>query len=323
MNISTRQLDAFLTLAQCNSFTLAAQRCHLSQPAFSALIKGLEAEVGVRLFDRSTRHVALTQEGLQFQDAASRVRADLGDAVQGLRDVVALQRGHVSVALLPSLAAAWLPQLLARFHAQHPGVQLQVADLLSEPCIAQVACGQADWAVASVRADTDELQAEWFCADTLYLLCRSDHPLASHPAPGLDNLFSYPFIHLARHSSVRQYLELARARSGTTSSALQHLLEVEQLATVMGMVRAGLGISVVPALTLFHFQQPGLTIIPLAGPVPLRDLYLVRKRNRSLSPAAQALYAMAQAHPPTGPGMQPAPVKPAKIRPLLKDQLRG
>jgi DNA-binding transcriptional LysR family regulator len=120
MNISSRQLDAFIALAQLGSFTLAAQRCHLSQPAFSALIKGLEEGVGVRLFDRSTRHVALTQEGAQFLDAAQRIRTDLGDAVQGLREAAALQRGRVSIALLPSLAAAWLPPVLALFHARHP-----------------------------------------------------------------------------------------------------------------------------------------------------------------------------------------------------------
>src|SRR2546430_16718682 len=102
MNISSRQLDAFIALAQLSGFTLAAQRCHLSQPAFSALIKGLEDGVGVRLFDRSTRHVALTQEGAQFLDAAQRIRADLGDAVHGLREAAALQRGRVSIALLPS-----------------------------------------------------------------------------------------------------------------------------------------------------------------------------------------------------------------------------
>jgi DNA-binding transcriptional LysR family regulator len=112
MNISSRQLDAFIALAQL---------CHLSQPAFSALIKGLEEGVGVRLFDRSTRHVALTQEGAQFLDAAQRIRTDLGDAVQGLREAAALQRGRVSIALLPSLAAAWLPPVLALFHARHPG----------------------------------------------------------------------------------------------------------------------------------------------------------------------------------------------------------
>jgi DNA-binding transcriptional LysR family regulator len=76
------------------------------------------------------------------------------------------------------------------------------------------------------------------------------------------------------------------------------LMEVEQLATVMGMVRAGLGISVVPALTLFHFEQPGLVILPLALAGLTRQIYLVRRRDESLSVAAQALYALVMAHAP-------------------------
>lgn len=301
MNISSRQLDAFIALARLSNFTLAARRCHLSQPAFSALIKGLEDGVGVRLFDRSTRHVALTPEGGQFLEAAQRIRTDLGDAVQSLREAAALQRGRVSIALLPSLAAAWLPPVLALFHARHPSIQLQVSDLLSEPCIAQVASGQADLALAAIRADTEELQAEWFCADQLHLVCRADHPLAALAAPRMADLQPYPFIQLARHSSVRQYLE-----SQAAAPALDTLLEVEHLATVMGMVRAGLGISVVPALALFHFGQPDLVTRPLADAHRRRDLYLVRRRHRSLSPAAQAFHALALEHRPRTTGGAPA-----------------
>ena len=99
-------------------------------------------------------------------------------------------------------------------------------------------------------------------------------------------LAEWPFIHLARHSSVRQYLEAA-----FHPHAMRTLMEVEQLATVMGMVRAGLGISVVPTLTLFHFQQEGLATRPLALPGLTRQIYLVRRRDRGLSVAAQALYA--------------------------------
>ena len=99
------------------------------------------------------------------------------------------------------------------------------------------------------------------------------------------DLAGYPFIHLARHSSVRQYLEAA-----FRPQAMHTLMEVEQLATVTGMVRAGLGISVVPALTLFHFQQPGVVTRPLQLPGLTRQIYLVRRRDQSLSAAAQSLY---------------------------------
>jgi len=303
MNISTRQLDAFLALAAQRSFTRAATQCHLSQPAFSALIRALEDDVGVRLFDRSTRHVDLTAEGENFLESAGRIRAEMDAALTSLRDAATLRRGRVSIALLPSLAAGWLPVVLAGYRAQYPGIELDIADVLSEPCIERVASGKADFALAAIRADTPELQAEPFCRDGFHLVCRKDHPLAQpitrqkrskgQAGVALQDLAAWPFVHLARTSSVRQYLEAA-----FHPQAMKTLMEVEQLATVMGMVRAGLGISVVPTLTLFHFDQPDLVTRPLALPGLTRQIYLVRRRERSLSVAAQALYTHVMQHRP-------------------------
>ncbi|MBS0391414.1 MAG: LysR family transcriptional regulator [Proteobacteria bacterium] len=291
MNISSRQIDAFLALATQRNFTRAAAQCHLSQPAFSTLIRALEDALGLRLFDRSTRHVGLTAEGENFHASALRIRAEVDAALAAMRDAAQLRRGRVAIALLPSLAAGWLPGVLAGFHTQHPGVELDIADVLSEPCIDLVATGRADFALAAIRADTPELQAEPFCQDGFHLVCRTDHPLADQPLPSgpaqLRALAQWPFIHLARHSSVRQYLEAA-----FHPQAMRTLMEVEQLATVMGMVRAGLGISVVPTLTLFHFQHPDLATRPLALPGLTRQIYLVRRRDRGLSAAAQALHAL-------------------------------
>ncbi|WP_043115121.1 LysR family transcriptional regulator, partial [Pseudacidovorax intermedius] len=172
MNLSSRQLDAFLALATARSFTRAAEQCHLSQPAFSALIRTLEDGLGLRLFDRSTRHVALTDEGRNFMAAAERIRAEIDAALDAARDSAQLRRGRVSLALLPSLAAGWLPQVLAEFREAHPGIVLEIADVLSEPCIERVAGGQADLALAAIRADTPQLQAEPFCSDEFHLVCR-------------------------------------------------------------------------------------------------------------------------------------------------------
>lgn len=285
--LSTRQLDAFVALAEHRSFTRAAMQCHLSQPAFSALIKALEDALGARLFDRSTRHVDLTPEGVNFLESAHRIRAEMRAAVAALRDAVTLQRGRVAVALLPSLAAGWLPQVLASYQQAHPGIAVDIADVLSEPCIDRVASGTADFALAAIRADTPELQAEPFCRDDFHLVCRTDHPLAAQAQIRVGDLQPWPFVHLARHSSVRQYLDAA-----LFPQTLRTLVEVEQLATVMGLVQAGLGISVVPALSLFHFDKPGLCTRPLPLPGMERQIYLVRRRERSLSVAAQALYRL-------------------------------
>jgi len=281
VNLSTRQLRAFIVLAQERNFTRAAAASHLSQPAFSALIRQLEESLGIRLFDRSTRFVDLTAEGAAFELAARRVLAEADGALAGVSDRAALRRGRASIALLPSLAADWLPRVLAGFHQRHPGIELAVADVLSEPCIDAVRSGHADFALAATRAETPELRAQLFCSDAFHLVCPSDHALARAPQVRPKDVGAWPYIHLARSSSVRQYIDAA-----THPQTLRSVLEVDQLATVSGMVRAGLGISVVPALTLYQFRVPGIAIRPIRWKGLTRHIYLVRRRDRELSVAA-------------------------------------
>ena len=307
MNVSTRQLQAFIALAEQRSFTRAAATCHLSQPAFSALIGQLEAALGIRLFDRSTRHVAPTPEGLAFEISARRVLAEFDAALAGVDDQLARRRGRVSIALLPSLAAGWLPGILSSYRARHPGVEIDVADVLSEPCVERVRSGQADFALAAIRADTPELMAEPFCSDGFHLVCPESHPLATQAEVRPRDVAAYPFIHMARTSSVRQFLDAA-----VHPLQMQTLMEVDQLATAMGMVRAGLGISLMPALTLFHFAQPGLVTRPMAWPGLTRRIYLVRRRDRSLSLAAQTLYDQVVADPPRAETTGPRPRSPRR-----------
>ncbi|MGE6917262.1 LysR family transcriptional regulator [Achromobacter kerstersii] len=291
MNLSARQLRAFVALAEERHFTRAAQRCHLTQPAFSALIRSLEDTAGLRLFDRSTRHVELTAEGRVLDASARRLLADMDLVMEDLRDHAARRRGRVALAALPSLAAGWLPNLLARFSNEHPGIVLDLRDALLEPCLNMVQSGQVDFAVASRRADMTDLDSEFLHADRYFLVCRADHPLAAQKSVRLRDIVRHPVIQLARGSSVRKHLDEAFG-----ADAPLPVFEVEHLATVTGLVRAGLGVSVVPAMTLFHFASDDLRVVPLAGRALTRPLYLVQRKGRSLSVAAQALVDLLIAH---------------------------
>lgn len=294
INLSTRELLAFVTLAEQRSFTRAAALTHLSQPAFSALIRALEASVGARLFDRTTRSVELTVEGTVFVESARRILRAADDALEDVRDRAARRRGRVSIAVLPSLAAGWLPPLLAAFHAENPGIELDVADVLSDACIERVRSGRADFALASTRADAPELVTEAFCSDRFHVVCRSDHPLAARrDALRLDQLASCPIVQLSRPSSVRQYVEAA-----LYPTQLHTVLELDQLSSVAGMVRAGLGLTIVPTLTLFHFEHPELATRPLDAPGLVRQVFVVRRSDRSLGSAARRLHEMLMAARP-------------------------
>ena len=166
----------------------------------------------------------------------------------------------MTLAALPSLAAGWLPGLLAGFRERHPGISIDLRDALLDPCLDMVRSGQADFAVASERPDMSELAIEFLYADRYFLVCRGDHPLAQVEQARLRDIARYPLIQLARGSSVRKHLDVALG-----AAAPPPVFEVEHLATVTGLVRAGLGVSVVPAMTLFHFGGEDLRIVPLAG----------------------------------------------------------
>jgi len=253
--------------------------------------------VGARLFDRTTRSVELTAEGRVLVEPARRLLRDADGALADVRDHAARRRGRVAIALLPSLAAGWLPPLLAQFHRQHPGIELDVADVLSDACIERVRAGSADFALASTRTATPELHTEEFCRDQFHLVCPRDHALARRRGRiQLKDLAPHPIVHLARSSSVRQYVEAA-----LYPMQLHTMMELDQLSTVAGMVRAGLGITIVPSLTLFHFADPQLATRPLHAPALVRRVYLVRRADRPLSTAAAGLHQMVMAARPRVP----------------------
>jgi len=288
MNLSSRQLKAFLTLVEERHFTRAARRSHLTQPAFSALIQSLEDALGVRLFDRSTRRVELTPEGRHFRRSAPRLLNDMEALVGEMRELASKRRGRVAVAALPSLAAGWLPRIYAAYSAQYPGVELSLHDALLEPCLQQVREGAVDMALAAQGRDMGGLSAEPLCEDLFYLVCRRDHALATERAVELKALRGQRMIHLGKGSSIRQSLS-----SHAALDAMQTALEVDHLATVTGLILAGLGMSLVPGMTLFHFRHPDLSIVPLApGSEIRRQLYLVRRDNRGLSQAATAFHEL-------------------------------
>ena len=285
MNISAKDLRAVLALADERNFTRAAQRCHLSQSAFSTLIRGLESSLGARLFDRSTRSVRLTPDGELFEASARRLLQELEGMVEDFRDHALRHKGRVSFAALPSLAAGWLPAVLARYRQKYPAVELALLDTLSDQCLALVRGGQVDFAVASAGPKEADLTTREVCTDRFHLVCRLDHPLAVRRSIRVEDLAAFPFVHLARTSSVRQHLEAA-----FHPQQMRTVLEMEHLASVAGMVAAGLGITVVPELTLFHFTRLRLAVRPLPMHGLVRRIYLVSQQGRSLSATAQALY---------------------------------
>ncbi|CAG9173928.1 LysR family transcriptional regulator [Cupriavidus pinatubonensis] len=291
MNLSVKHLRAFVALATHRNFTRAARACHLSQSAFSALVQTLEEQAGSRLFERTTRHVELSADGMRFEETARRLLGDFEAAFEDLRAHAERRKGRVSIAALPSIAGGDLPPLLAAFRQRYPGIELELFDQLADGCIDLVRRGRADFALAPAPAQDDDLRVEPLVHDTFHLVCPTTHALARKRRITPQMLAGQPFIHLSRTSSVRQHLDAA-----LHPLKLSSVMEVEHLATVAALVQAGLGVSVVPSLALFQFQREGLAVRPLQMPSLVRDICLVRLRERGDSAAAAAMIDCLHAH---------------------------
>jgi LysR family carnitine catabolism transcriptional activator len=284
-NISTRLLYAFVALEESRHFTRAAERCHTSQPAFSAMIRKLEEAVGTRLFERDTRNVTLTPEGELFSEVARSLIADIESAFDDMADYVARKRGRVAIAALPSLAARALPAVIAEYRRLYPGVAVSLHDALSDQCLSLLRQRKADLVLTAPGANFTEFESRVLVSDPFYLVCRTDHPLATKRRIATGDLAGQEIVHLAKSSSVRQYVDILLRDVQTVHSGF----EVEHLATVAGLVEQGLGVSLVPELTLFQFRQLDLAAIPLESQDQVRPILVVKRRDETLSIAAQGM----------------------------------
>lgn len=278
MNLSIKQLRAFLVLSENNTFTQAAQRFNLSQPAFSALIANLEEEIGYRLFDRDTRKVELNANGIHFIEIARRLIVNYDEAINEITAHAAGTDGSLTLSVLPSLAVEWLPEILATYSKLHPQTQIKLNDTQWNQCLNSLVNGQADLALTADQPTTNIFDSTYLFSDKFYLLCHADHPLAKRHKVSLEEVYQHPFIGFSPRTSIRQYTDKLFEKKGIQ---LNYRLEVQQLTTMMGLISANYGISITTGLTLFQFKHKNIVIIPFEDINIERDIYLIKLKNHT------------------------------------------
>ncbi|MFC5513502.1 LysR family transcriptional regulator [Massilia jejuensis] len=290
INLSARDLRAFLAVAETRSFSQAAQQMHLSQSALSTLIGRLETAFGARLFDRTTRTVALSAAGEVLASHADQLLADIERTVAAVRDVPALRRGRVALAALPSLAARIVPRLFRRYAAQYPEIDLTLADTLSEPAFELVREGRVDFAITAANPAYGDLDYIPLTTDSFVLLAAHGHPLGgSGDSVRLIDTLPFAHVSMSRHTSVRQYVEAAALQHGI---GFHPAFEIDHLATIGAMVAEQLGVAALPAMAADVINADGLTRRALASPEIRRSIGVVKRREGALSPAAQAMLSL-------------------------------
>ena len=169
MNITIRQIQAFLQVASLGSFTRAAEKLHTMQPALSQQVRDLEAELGIRLFDRTTRRVELTEGGAEFRNIAAKIIEDLESAARNAHDLAERKRGRVVVAAPPLLAAAVVPKAIVDFREQYPGLSVRLLDARPDQIAELVRSGQVDCGIGTFHAGEEGITSTLLGRDNLIL----------------------------------------------------------------------------------------------------------------------------------------------------------
>lgn len=289
MNFNLADLRAFVAVAELGSFRAAAGELHLSQPALSRRIEKLEDALGVRLFDRTTRSVEMTAVGREFSRKARELLNGLEESLLGIRDVAMRVTGEVTVACVPSAVRYFLPAVLREYHALYPRIVVRLIDEGANDVLNLVVRNEADFGLNYIGTQEPDVDFEPVLKEPFVVACPPDHPLARKRKVTWAELGEYDYMTVGKASGNRMLLDLAL---GNIPTRPQWYCEVRHVTTLVGLVEAGLGIAAVPRLAMPPGEHPALTSVPLVDPVVERTVGLIRKRGRSLSPAAQQLYDM-------------------------------
>ena len=292
-HLSLRQLRAFVAVAREASMTRAATRLHLTPSALSMLVRGMEEELGLRLFERTTRRLVLTPAGRDFLPAVERMFESLEGGLQRLQQHRHAEATQLRVATSPLLASALFPQVIASLRDQHPEMEITLLDMPVEALPALVRQGDVDLAVCTANRDCADLQALPVYVDKLMLVCPRAHPLARRREVAWQDLLDEPLVLLRSGSGLRALVDEAL---GPWQRKLHVAHEVSQVATALALVAHGQGLSALPSYAITRAQgsvvasgAAGEVVTePLVAPVVERKIVALSAPGTEMSAAAQA-----------------------------------
>lgn len=292
INYDLHDLQAFVAVAERASFRQAAADMYLSQSALSRRIEKLEEGLGVKLFERTTRRVQLTNVGQTFLVNVRTALDGLEDAVLGVADLAAHRTGSVTLACVPSAVWHFLPKVLKEFSERFPRIRVRVHDESAQNVLNLVLAGEADFGINFAGAEDAEIVFDPIYEERYVLAMRRDHPLARRKELTWRDAVGERFLALAKSSGNRSVIDAALA--GVEKHPFI-FCEVNHVSGVLALVEAGMGVAAVPGLSVLPGRPDTIVGVPLAKPAIHRTLGLISKRNHSMPPAARTLFEMLSA----------------------------
>jgi len=300
-NITLRQLRAFLAVARARSFTRAASELNLTQSALTMAIRGLEAEVGLRLLDRSTRAVIPTAHGERFFTTAERLLDEMERAIDDLRAIADRQSGLVVMAATASFIGPVIAPALRALAKRFPGIAVRLIEEHTDGAARRLLAGELDFAITTLPKPESGIEAIPLMRDRFGLLCPRDHPLArAGKSLGWGVLADFPLVGMSQLNGMRRLLD----QDPHGVHAVRNLrYETSSMTTLCSLVENGVGVGAVPALAARPLRGSSELAWRELVPAVHRTASLARRAGRSLTPAAaevvtEALEQLRQLHDP-------------------------
>jgi DNA-binding transcriptional LysR family regulator len=287
-----QQLRYFTAVADTAHFTRAAEREHVAQPSLSQQIRSLEKELGTELFHRARGHISLTDAGEALLPLARRILADTETARREVQEVAQLRRGRVRLGATPSLCAGLVPGLLRTFHDRYPGVELVVHEDGSQDLVRILAAGELDLAliITPLPVRAPALATRELLREELVVVSGPGEGAparAGHERISVAELRDHPMV-MFRHGYDLRELTLSACRSAGFEPRLT--VEGGEMNAVLGCVRAGLGLAVIPRMVADH---SGLRVTPFTAPGLHRTVSVAHRADVSPPRAARELQRLA------------------------------
>ncbi|MGE0799373.1 MAG: LysR family transcriptional regulator [Lautropia sp.] len=283
--INLNHLVALIAVADAAGFRAAADRLHLTQSAVSSQIRALEERLGVSLFHRTTRSVRLTAEGRRLYTVARRTDREIGHVIEDLRASAALDRGRVEIASAGSVAASLLPEAIAAFRLRYPGIAFKVQDIDSTRVLVLVQSEEVDLGILSSLGPQRGVRTEPLLRDVFVAVVpATDHPLSRRAVVTLEELSRFPLLLNPPGAVLRDMVDRALRAAGLDVAPLH---EAFSGLTLVAMVGHGLGVTVLPTLSLRGLDLSRCRVLQLRRPFG-RQIVVARPSARSPSPATKA-----------------------------------
>ncbi|KWV57628.1 hypothetical protein AS156_38620 [Bradyrhizobium macuxiense] len=286
INISPADLEAFLTVAESGSFSRSAATLGLSQPAVSARIKHLEDVLGVTLFHRTSRRVAISESGERLRIRLERTMGELRGLLKEFDAEAGLRKGRIRIGASPSIASSFLPTALAQFNKRWPEIELSLQDDFYGRDLARLAKGEVDFAVIPFDQSTEQFRFEGLLRDSFAPIVPKTHRLASKKRVTLADLAKEPLVTVPPESAAWATLKAAFGKAGI---AFHPHFQTRSALSAVAMVRAGMGVGFLTRLGREQIMTNDVTTLALADFEIGRNVGIVTVQGRTLSRAATTL----------------------------------